>query len=283
VPEACTAGRRDLAGVPNGAGMIAQSLAEGTAGAALLALERGENAQPWLAEMVAEPVMAHPEEATLFEGAPAVAFTLTATGTPRALVTLDEHVESITRTRLDAAHRRVDRGALPAKREYDLIAGLTGLGAYLLHRHCGDALLRDVLAYLVRLTEPRLDGLPGWWALDGPTGPGPEWQGGHGNLGMAHGISGPLALLALTMRRGITVDGQADAMRRICRWLDHCRCGESSRVWWPGAITRAEHDQGVTRRDGPYRPSWCYGPPQHRASPATRRARARRRTSATSR
>jgi hypothetical protein len=241
--------------------MIAQSLAEGAAGAALLALERGESARPWLAEMIADPVMAHPDEATLFEGAPAVAFTLTATGQTRVLATLDEHVESITRTRLDAAHCRIDRGVLPPKREFDLIAGLTGLGTYLLHRRGGGALLRDVLAYLVRLTEPRSDGLPGWWALDGPTGPGPDWRGGHGNLGMAHGIAGPLALLALTMCRGVTVDGHADAMRRICRWLDQWRYGKPPRVWWPGAIARAEHDQGVARRPGPCRPSWCYGTP----------------------
>ncbi|MGQ0775423.1 MAG: lanthionine synthetase C family protein [Pseudonocardiales bacterium] len=241
--------------------MIAQSLAEGAAGAALLALERGEDARPWLAEMVAEPVMAHPDEATLFEGAPAVAFTLTATGKTRALANLDEHVESIIRIRLAAAHHRIDRGELPVKREFDLISGLTGFGAYLLHRHSAGALLRDVLAYLVRLTEPRPDGLPGWWALDGPTGPGPDWRDGHGNLGMAHGIAGPLALLALTMRRGVTVGGHADAMRRICRWLDRWCCGESPQAWWPGAITRVEHDQGVARRPGPYRPSWCYGTP----------------------
>jgi hypothetical protein len=239
----------------------AQSLADGAPGAALLALERGENARPWLAEMIAAPVMAHPEEATLFEGAPAVAFTLTATSYTRALSTLDGHVESITQTRLDAAHSRMDWRELPAKREFDLIAGLTGLGAYLLHRHSGGDLLRDVLVYLVRLTEPRSDGLPGWWALDGPTGTGPEWRGGHGNLGMAHGICGPLTLLALAARRGVTVDGHADAMRQVCRWLDHCRYGEPPRVWWPGAITRTEHDQGVTRRDGPLRPSWCYGTP----------------------
>ncbi|MGH3930129.1 MAG: lanthionine synthetase C family protein [Pseudonocardiaceae bacterium] len=241
----------------------AQSLAGGAAGGALLALERGENARPWLAAMVAEPVMAHPDEANLFEGAPAVAFTLTATGRPRALATLDEHVESITRTRLNAAHRRADRGELSAKREFDLIAGLTGLGAYLLHRHSEDELLRNVLVYLVRLTEPRRDGLPGWWALDGPTGPGPgpDWRGGHGNLGIAHGITGPLALLALAMRRGVTVDGHAEAMRRICRWLDHRRYGEPPHIWWPGVITRAEHDHGVTRSPGPYRPSWCYGTP----------------------
>ena len=120
----------------------AQSLSEGAAGAALLAAERGKDPRPWLAEMVAEPVSAHPDEAGLFEGAPAVAFTFTLTTTdqPRALARLDAHVESITRTRLDAALRCMDAGELPTKREFDLISGLTGLGVYLLHRHGGNDL-----------------------------------------------------------------------------------------------------------------------------------------------
>ncbi|WP_034268165.1 lanthionine synthetase C family protein [Haloechinothrix halophila] len=241
--------------------MIAQSLAEGPAGAALLALERGDDARSWLAAILAEPIMAHPDDASLFEGAPAVAFTLTATGPSRALTTLDAHVEAITRSRLEAAHRRIHSGRPPAKREFDLVAGLTGLGVYLLHRHGDSDLLRDVITYLVRLTETGADGLPGWWALDGPTGPGPEWSGGHGNLGMAHGIAGPLALLSLALRRGIRVHGQTDAVRRICRWLDRFRCGHAPHVWWPGAITRSEHDHGDAARSGPHRPSWCYGTP----------------------
>ncbi|GAA2812638.1 lanthionine synthetase C family protein [Saccharopolyspora taberi] len=238
-----------------------QSLADGAAGTTLLHLEFGNDCRDLLKAMVAEPVEAHPDEATLFEGAPAVAFTLSATSHWRALTTLDEHVDTVTRTRLAAAHRRIDRGVPPAKREFDLIAGLTGLGAYLLHRHRGGDLLRDVLAYLVRLTEPQPDGLPGWWAADAPGRQSPDWQGGHGNLGIAHGIAGPLALLSIAMRRGITVDGQAEAMNRICQWLDRWRCGTAHRAWWPGVISRSEHEAGVVRQHGPQRPSWCYGTP----------------------
>jgi hypothetical protein len=150
-------------------------------------------------------------------------------------------------------------------REFDLISGLTGIGAGLLHRHGRSDLLEQVLTYLVRLTEPiRHDGdlLPGWWCRTGPRGQTvARWRGGHGNLGLAHGISGPLALLATALRRGITVPGHADALERITTWLDSWRCGAGTGVWWPGVISRSEWRIATVRQPGPQRPSWCYGTP----------------------
>ncbi|ASU81102.1 hypothetical protein CDG81_13590 [Actinopolyspora erythraea] len=194
----------------------------------------------------------------MFEGAPAVAFTLAAIEPTHALATVDGHIETITRVRLATAHRRIDHGDLPEKGEYDLMAGLTGLGVYLLRCYGEGPLLRDVLAYLVRLTEPRPDGLPGWWAAHGPTGAEPAWHGGHGNLSISHGIAGPLALLAQTHRRGIQVAEQSHAMHRILGWLD--QWFDRTGMWWPGAISRSEQDTGEAPRETP-RPSWCYGTP----------------------
>lgn len=241
--------------------MTGQSLADGPAGHALLAHECGQDPARWLAAMVVQPITAHPAEASLFDGAPAVAFVLTTTGArhTRALAMLSQHVEQITCVRLDSAHRRIDRGDLPDKREYDLISGLTGLGAYHLLRH--NELLWEVLRYLVRLTQPRPDGLPGWWARGGPTSPGDDWPGGHGNLGIAHGITGPLTLLSLALRHGILVSGQAAAIERICTWLDQWSRGSPPHVWWPETISRPDHDRGQLRQHGPGRPSWCYGTP----------------------
>lgn len=257
---ACRSGRR-----------WAQSLADGPAGTALLRMERGEDAREPLRSMFADPVAAHPTQAGLFDGAPATAFTLAATGYRGTFAVLDGHVQAIIRARLDAAYARIEVGELPMKREFDLIGGLSGLAAYLLRRDTQtdagpvDAasceLLREVLAYLVRLTRPRPDGLPGWWAVSGPSGPGPRWGGGHGNLGVAHGISGVMMVLALAMRRGVAVSGQAEAIDRVCRWLDRWRCGTAYRVWWPEVISRADHATGTVRPDEPPRPSWCYGTP----------------------
>ncbi len=78
---------------------------------------------------------------------------------------------------------------------------------------------------------------------------------------MAHGIAGPLALLSIAMRSGITVAGHAEAIGRICTWLDQWRTGTGEHAWWPETISRAEHHSGTVRQVGPGRPSWCYGTP----------------------
>ncbi|MGH3852526.1 MAG: hypothetical protein ACRDR6_03320 [Pseudonocardiaceae bacterium] len=76
-----------------------------------------------------------------------------------------------------------------------------------------------MLAYLVDLTKPvpaadqAAMSVPGWWTSDAPSGQPPgAFLDGHADLGMAHGISGPLALLSLAMRHGIIVDGQVAAI-----------------------------------------------------------------------
>lgn len=251
------------------------SLGRGAAGTALRHIVHARaGSGTWVAAhesaatMTRRPVTTHPDEAGLYRGAPAVGFVLQAGGHPAytaALTTLDRHITTLTRLRLDLAHRRIDQQRLPTLREYDLISGLTGLGVQLLHRDRHPQLLRDVLGYLLRLTEPLhhdSDRLPGWWCAHGPTDhPAPEWSGGHGNLGLAHGITGPLALLATAARRGIVVEGHAEAIDRIGDWLDRWRVGTGTSAWWPGRITRHEHHSGALQQRGPQRPSWCYGTP----------------------
>jgi hypothetical protein len=228
---------------------------------------RWETAHAWVAAATHTPVTANLDSG-LYSGAPAVAFALHAAGRPeyaRALSKLDAHIVAVTRRRIEQAHARMDRGELPTLGEYDLIGGLTGIGCYLLHRDPGGTAVRDVLSYLVRLTDPLRDDdetVPGWWTGHGPTDqPSPEYHGGHGNLGMAHGITGPLALLAQAIKRGIVVPGHIEAINRICTWTDRWRHGDGTRAWWPPWITRAELRAGRSAQRGPSRPSWCYGTP----------------------
>lgn len=251
------------------------SLARGAAGIALAhVVAARERTCPWaqarqsLAAMTSHPVAANIRYSGLYQGAPAVAFVLNAASQPwceRAQRLLDERVSALTATRLAEAHRRISRADPPDMSEYDLISGLTGFGVYQLSRHGPAGMTCGVLRYLVELTQPlRMPGrtLPGWWCATGPAGrPDPRWPGGHANLGMAHGITGVLALLAAAMKRGIEVPGQAAAITRICAFLDRWRQGDSQAAWWPETISRAEHDHGTVRQPGPGRPSWCYGTP----------------------
>lgn len=176
---------------------------------------------------------------------------------------LDTAAEAEALRRVDAAHARMDRGALPVLAEFDVIRGLTGIGGYLLHRAPDGDAFRAVLQYLVRLTEPVVsDGelLPGWWTATGPSGrPSQTFPGGHGNAGIAHGIAGPLALLALAAIVGVTVEGQLGAIGRICGWLDTWRDHSGAGAAWPYWITRAEARTGQRSNGGVLRPGWCYG------------------------
>ncbi|MFE4514280.1 lanthionine synthetase C family protein [Kitasatospora sp. NPDC056783] len=252
----------------------AQSLATGAVGITLLHAERAalgrtswSTVQDWLTGIAGQALIGS-DDAALFIGAPALAFTLhaAAAGTERyvkTLLTLDRAVHRLVRRRLDRAHARIDSGEFTRAAEYDLLYGLTGLGAYLLKRDpCSDA-LHDVLSYLVRLTRP-LPGtdLPGWWVRFDPAGrTSAAFPDGHGNLGLAHGITGPLALLALAKRAGATVEGHTGAMLRILGWLDTLRQPGPSGPWWPQWVTADEHRLGAVLQEGPPRPSWCYGTP----------------------
>jgi hypothetical protein len=252
-----------------------QHLAHGLPGIALLHIERAaaglgpwQRAHDWLAAAAREPLTSGPDSHP-FYGAPAFAHALACTadhlpGAYRhALDTLDRQMAADAHRRVDAAHHRIDAGRLPALAEFDTIRGLTGYGAYLLRRDPDALALRAVLGYCVRLTRPiTQDGetLPGWWTETGPAGrPDERFPGGHANSGMAHGICGVLALLALAARHGVFVAGHGEALDRILTWLDHWQHDTGRGPAWPYWVTRSELRAGRVTPSAPRRPSWCYG------------------------
>lgn len=240
--------------------MAGQSLAGGAAGIALLHLEtKNWDAAYAALELAVADGVSVAGGASLFYGAPALAFVLASSDHPglaQAKATAATGLQVVTRNRLEAAHHRIDQRRQPAYAEFDLIRGLTGLGVAL--RRTGDLdLLREVLAYLVRLTEP-IGHLPGWWCHHGPHRE--DLPGGHSNHGMAHGITGPLALLALSHLDGVHVDGQDQAMKRILCWLDSWqRRTADGTTWWPQIISLTDLQRSEPKQTGPLRASWCYG------------------------
>jgi hypothetical protein len=185
--------------------MDRQHLAYGLPGIALLHIERAaaglgpwQRAHDWLAAAARQPLTGGPDSHP-FYGAPAFAHALACAAEHlpgsyrRALDTLDVQLATDVCRRIGAACRRSDAERLPELAEFDTVRGLTGYGAYLLHRNPGSAAVRTVLDYCVRLTEPmthRGQTLPGWWTASGPSGrPDDRFPGGHANTGLAHGIA----------------------------------------------------------------------------------------------
>ncbi len=248
-----------------------QSLLGGAAGVALLHLERArcghgtwDTARIWLSAAAGDDLSTG-RNATLFYGAAALGFLTRSVAEdarrcPPALAALDAKTVELTRARLALAHARLDRGERPVLAEFDLFRGLAGLGSYHLRHHPDHDITRAVVSYLVRLTEPvpgsRAD-LPGWWTEVSPDGAvTAEFPGGHGNIGMSHGIAAPLALLSLALLRGVVVDGHRDAITRICSWLDSW---QQPGPWWPGVITRNNVETAHVATSQRQAPRWCYG------------------------
>jgi len=162
---------------------------------------------------------------------------------------------------------RQARGGI-AVSQFDAISGLSGVGAYLLRRRERSpvrAMLQAVLSALVALAESD-SGVPRWHTpphLMADEAMAREYPNGSLNCGLAHGIPGPLALMALSLRDGVEVPGQRDAMHRICDWLVEHRVDDEWGVNWPSAAPvqpprMAEPDDAALQ---PTRSAWCYGSP----------------------
>ncbi len=161
--------------------------------------------------------------------------------------------------------RRQNGDSAPTWAVYDLINGLSGIGRVLLaahvagHPHAEPGLLAS-LHTLTELINTSQGAKPGWWlpAHRHPSGVRVH-PSGAATTGLAHGIAGPLAFLAIASRAGLQVDGQAAAIRRAADWLTRWRVGTTYR--WPPYITGDQLD-GEAALPVPGRvDAWCYGTP----------------------
>jgi lantibiotic biosynthesis protein len=195
-------------------------------------------------------------------------------GYPTLLPKLDVSIAPQIRSRAHLDRDRISAGEpIGAFDGYDVITGASGVGRYLLARlEPGTAgateevetALREVLATLVAVAladDVEVDGLrvPAWWVRHSVVAEPSEPSGssGHLNLGLAHGVCGPLALLALAWRAGVRVDRQDEAMARIVALLTAHRFTDDAGPGWPMALgtSALRHgDQG-----GRHREVWCYG------------------------
>ncbi|MEV1006000.1 lanthionine synthetase LanC family protein [Streptomyces sp. NPDC049881] len=164
--------------------------------------------------------------------------------------------------RLDAHHRRLARAATARPpgapgTPFGALDGLTGTGRYLLAR--GDASapeLHAVLAHLITLSRQTIRHrgrtVPAWWSA--PTG--------RLHLGLAHGITGPLALLALAHRAGTVLDGQREAVENLVGLLTDWAVPQGDGILWPAHLTLDDWAAGPRHLSpAPNPPTWADGAP----------------------
>ena len=140
---------------------------------------------------------------------------------------------------------------------WDHIAGVTGLGAYLLGRREREqtrALLESVLDALAARAQAAPD-LSGYRALPDAEAERPARI----DVGLSHGVAGPLALLALAAREGIEVAGQREAVAELGGWLVAKASADPAGPRWPPWVALADDGVSAEQPGLDPRPAWCYG------------------------
>jgi class I lanthipeptide synthase len=272
--DAAIVAARERTQFPNSVHWEPSGVAQGDAGLALLCayLDRCFPSEGWdvVGHNFLASAAAHAERAALgpglFSGLAGLGFVTAELGRDgtryvRLSSTLDAALLPAT-AELTRALRGADHG-LPVG-QFDAISGLSGIGAYLRMRRLRpdvDAALVGLLEALVDLTRASAHGPPRWFTpvelmFDETTAA--MYPNGHLNCGLAHGISGPLALMALAHADGMQVRGMRDAIAAIAAWLQGNRVDDAFGVNWPTMVALPGEGQ---RPDEPSRTAWCYGSP----------------------
>jgi class I lanthipeptide synthase len=183
-------------------------------------------------------------------------------GYPKLLRTLAHAVSTACEKQVEAQVRHVTHdGRGLAVADYDVVSGLAGKGRLLLA--LGDdrsaEALDTTLRHLVACTRPVAAhgaSVPGWWCrTDDPA----EFPHGYLDVGLAHGIAGPLALMALAHDRGHRVEGMPEAMRTIVDWLLGWAVPEEPGPVWPSRIGFAQETADEPAAPAAVKAAWCYG------------------------
>lgn len=190
----------------------------------------------------------------------------------------------------DDQHQRInddqDRTAAGGRgvawRSYDVINGLSGTGRLLLDAaasgpaaQAAEEAVHATLRHLVRLREPTHSEslpadltypapVPGWWVppeLEPVDQDKLSYPQGDLNLGMAHGIAGPLTLLSLAAERGMIVPGQLEAVETMADWLTGWTLTDPFGLYWPCRVSLADEIADIRPTQLFTRTAWCYGAP----------------------
>ncbi|MGP3688263.1 lanthionine synthetase C family protein [Streptomyces sp. IBSNAI002] len=151
---------------------------------------------------------------------------------------------------------------------YDALQGAAGTLGYLLSVPGPDAALREavhgLVDELVRLCTPAPEQTEARWVIPPEDYPLPrdleEYPYGYINLGLAHGVPGPLAALSLAWTAGYRRPGMREAIDNAVALLSASAVEDGFGADWPSGIAM-DPEGRRTRPRHPARTAWCYGAP----------------------
>ncbi|WNS41171.1 lanthionine synthetase C family protein [Paenibacillus sp. MMS20-IR301] len=155
--------------------------------------------------------------------------------------------------------------------DYDVIQGLSGIGRVAL-LFSERPLMRSALESIVELFhlycgEKHINGytVPAWHVSSENQFLAEEssrYPNGNFNLGLSHGVSGPLAFLSISYSKGIMNDAVTADIYKLAEFLCKCAIQDENGIVFPGRVSFEEWVKedlpsvGIDNRD-----SWCYGAP----------------------
>jgi hypothetical protein len=208
-----------------------------------------------------------PSGGGLFSGIGGLAFAATqlsrnGTRYRRLLGSLDE---AITSEVMPLAARLRDAEGVSTG-DFDVISGLSGIGACLLARYTEPSVqvaLANTIDALIGLIL-RHPARPAWYTpsfmlYDEET----RQAYPHGNLncGLAHGVPGVLAFLAIAHKLQLGDSRLPEAIAIAADWLCANRSDDHWGINWPNAVSLAEDGTSAPTVGRPSRAAWCYGTP----------------------
>ncbi|MFI1015847.1 lanthionine synthetase C family protein [Streptomyces sp. NPDC020965] len=183
-----------------------------------------------------------------------------------------ERLDTLARESVRGLCHVMDASPVGPMDRFDVLDGLAGIGRYLLLRGLGEtAEMELLLSRLAAMVEPVGHvgrQVPRFWSSTPP-----NWlpstsdslrASGHLNLGLAHGIAGPLALLSIAHLQGATVSGHQEAIESLVDLLTRFERKDQYGPYWPAAVSLETYTGGAWELEPGEdrgRVSWCYGTP----------------------
>jgi hypothetical protein len=181
---------------------------------------------------------------------------------------LNDVIISNTSDYLQQARRNLEDGRVNSF-DFETIYGLAGIGRYLLNFKEDqevNRIIKDILDYFILLNGKKdFNGLllPQYFITEGNQYIDDEtnYPGGHLDLGLSHGICGPLAFLSISLENGFDQSNQTKTIEDMCEFLIRWGQEDAGGLWWPSKINLQELSTNQLQTTQKYPFAWCYGTP----------------------